>query len=99
MAKKSFGSGIDAILGGKQEMKSPKKSEEKIPSKIEELKAIKVCLQIEGELLNNFKALAHWERLSQREMIERLIMDYAKQKGDEYVAEALKSYNIKNGNS
>ena len=99
MAKKSFGSGIDAILGGKPEKKAAQKVEEKALGQIDELKTIKVCLQIEGGLLNNFKALAHWERLNQREMIEKLIMEYAKQKGDAYVAEALKSYETKNANS
>lgn len=99
MAKKNFGSGIDAILGGKAEKQSTNKPETKILEKVEEAKAIKVCLQIEGQLLNNFKAFAHWERLSQREMIEKLIKEYTNQKGDVYLQDALKSFQFKNGNA
>lgn len=99
MAKKSFGLGIDALL-----KHSESRDEEKVYSKEEHTKeeianiskkqsnGIKICLQLEENLLMKFKAVAHWERLSQRELIELLMNEYLKSKGDKFVDNALKQF-------
>lgn len=94
MAKKSFGLGIDALLKN-----SETRNEEKRPSKEEGIDiskkqntGIKTCLQIDENLLLKFKAVAHWERLSQRELIELLINDYLITKGEKFVDNAIKHF-------
>jgi hypothetical protein len=94
--RKEFGAGVDAILGGKKyeskEQNFPKDFKEVKVNKKKVNKGIKTCLQIDEELLSEFKAIAHWERMSQRELIEIMIQQYSKTKGENFVENAKKNY-------
>lgn len=101
MAKKNFGQGIDAILGGKplKEVNQKEKdsqldtSDNVLTSQEIPEETIKICMNVEKSLLNQFKAIAYWERVNQRQLIESMIKEYSSTKGKDYMEAAIANYN------
>lgn len=106
--KKSFGRGIDAILGESPISESPKRSEENValmaPKKPEEVRpekpakpspspvTTKVTLRLSNELVEKIKALAYWERKSMTEVYIDAFDSHFDKLGSDHMEMAIDSY-------
>lgn len=57
---------------------------------------VRACVQFDEEMFNTFKAIAHWERLSHRQLIDKILKKYMEEKGSSFVNKAMKSFSKHN---
>ncbi len=89
MAKKSFGMGIDAILGTPKTKETP---EIKFKKKNQTTFYKSCCLQIEDSQLEKFKAMAYWERIHQRDLLKKALNMYFDSLDKMQLENAIKQY-------
>ena len=96
LARKNFGKGIDAIFSRDEKVQEEEFYDE--PKIVKEGNTkknkpyVRACVQFDEDMFSVFKALAHWERLSHRQLIDKLLKKYIEEKGSSFVGEALKSF-------
>jgi len=92
MSKKNFSGGLNSLLGGKGEtqqetpQKPPVKAGRGRPKKEENEKGTRATLIIKNDNLEKLKAIAYWERITIKQVVnealENYIKKYEKNKGE-----------------
>lgn len=109
MAKKTFAKGIDAILGGCEELEEnePKQttmSPKNIINEVQEADVeldqerpaeVRTTVLIEADIIEKIRAFAYWDRKLFKDIVNESMSKYIASKDPEDVQKAINSYRLK----